>query len=891
MQVCELHFKPEDIRWETSYFDQNTGRKVSVRLEKPYLHDGAVPSLLPGCPSYLSKTTRSRESPDSKRKRIEESALQAAFAQSAADHENYWEEKKFSTIDELLGKLDSLDRSYWSVIKQEENLLICHIIYAPHPKLIQSLLVKADCKVHAFTGDVQIQKIGDYAVPSSVTDINVLEHLLGKLRTLDTGEQKDNPPSAITVIQLVLSFLSLLQDQSFKHIRALKFVCEQLYLMTLTKLNYSSELMVFASLLYHCSPQGYRLLRDTGTLILPNYTSLRKLTLSVHLNPALEQNESHFLMYIKQKFKLLSTLDKTVTLMLDEIHLKPYFDYKGGNVVGSAFNSTEAATSAFVFMINSICSTFKEVVHIIPTKLIKAETLHSLLKQVIIGLEEIGFKVICVVTDNNAINKKALSFFASPPTVSIVYPHPAQSSRPLFFLFDSVHILKCIRNNWLNKKNADRCMTFPQFNLSSNSKSVIKILNAPFATLQKLYTLEAESLLKHSYKLTLKALSPSNLERQNVNLVLQIFNEYIIEALITFGKTKCLPLVDDVAEYIKIFCKWWDIMNVKTPFKGCRLKKEYATPLTDAADDEKYVFLNSFCDWLEMWDSMKNSTGKLTKETFAALKHTTHAMVELTSYCINELKLKYVLPGKFQTDNLEARFGKYRQLAGAQYNISVRQMFECEKKLRMMSVLHQGSINLKNLGETNWEGLENQDNLRVEDLGLLDVTREDTEKCKDVLAVITYLAGYCCYAVCKKMKCLFCKDIVTCTDLADTLPENHSYIQGLSRGSLLYPDDITTNIVMYNYIIINKLAKNPLFIHSMNQRNLATELTLNALAEDDALFHSDVCGGGHSTEKVEKMIIWASTNALLNNFCARENNSIVANKDVQKNRKLKTLMK
>lgn len=208
-----------------------------------------------------------------------------------------------------------------------------------------------------------------------------------------------------------------------------------------------------------------------------------------------------------------------------------------------------------------------------------------------------------------------------------------------------------------------------------------------------------------------------------------------------------------------------------------------------------------------------------------------------------------------------------------------------------MSVLHQGSINLKNLGETNWEGLENQDNLRVEDLGLLDVTREDTEKCKDVLAVITYLAGYCCYAVCKKMKCLFCKDIVTCTDLADTLPENHSYIQGLSRGSLLYPDDITTNIVMYNYIIINKLAKNPLFIHSMNQRNLATELTLNALAEDDALFHSDVCGGGHSTEKVEKMIIWASTNALLNNFCARENNSIVANKDVQKNRKLKTLMK
>lgn len=178
-------------------------------------------------------------------------------------------------------------------------------------------------------------------------------------------------------------------------------------------------------------------------------------------------------------------------------------------------------------------------------------------------------------------------------------------------------------------------MTFPQFNLNGSCNSVTQILNAPFATLQKLYTLEADSLLKHSYKLTLKALSPSNLERQYVNLVLQIFNDYIIEALITFGKKNVLPLADDVAEYIKIFCKWWDVMNVKIPFKGCRLKKPYATPLTSADTDEKYVFLSNFCDWLQLWDSMKDCTGRLTKETFGALKHTTYAMSELIGYCLN----------------------------------------------------------------------------------------------------------------------------------------------------------------------------------------------------------------------------------------------------------------
>jgi hypothetical protein len=35
--------------------------------------------------------------------------------------------------------------------------------------------------------------------------------------------------------------------------------------------------------------------------------------------------------------------------MMDEIHIKPYFDYKGGNIVGSAHNSVVAATTAHVF--------------------------------------------------------------------------------------------------------------------------------------------------------------------------------------------------------------------------------------------------------------------------------------------------------------------------------------------------------------------------------------------------------------------------------------------------------------------------------------------------------------------------------------------------------------
>ena len=45
-----------------------------------------------------------------------------------------------------------------------------------------------------------------------------------------------------------------------------------------------------------------------------------------------------------------------------------------------------------------------------------------------------------------------MSLFSSPPKKSIVYPNPSDNSRPLFFILGSVHILKCIRNNWQNQK-------------------------------------------------------------------------------------------------------------------------------------------------------------------------------------------------------------------------------------------------------------------------------------------------------------------------------------------------------------------------------------------------------------------------------------------------------
>ena len=68
------------------------------------------------------------------------------------------------------------------------------------------------------------------------------------------------------------------------------------------------------------------------------------------MNPFIEQPDHYFLMYIQNKFKLLVQKDTTVSLLNDEIHLKPYFYYKDGNIVVLSDISNEAATCAFLFL-------------------------------------------------------------------------------------------------------------------------------------------------------------------------------------------------------------------------------------------------------------------------------------------------------------------------------------------------------------------------------------------------------------------------------------------------------------------------------------------------------------------------------------------------------------
>ena len=207
--------------------------------------------------------------------------------------------------------------------------------------------------------------------------------------------------------------------------------------------------------------------------------------------------------------------------------------------------------------------------------------------------------------------------------------------------------------------------------------------------------------------------------------------------------------------------------------------------------------------------------GKLLRETMQAWKQITYAVTEVTKYCTKELGYECILAGKIQTDALESRFGKYRQLTGSQYHISITQVFEVEKKFRIKSLLPlafkshtHGTVSLapseldndnKDLSngyEINYE--INSDVPSV--LRQIFISENDVKELDSLLPALTFVAGYCVHFMLLKNKCIDCKSKLSLE--MDLVPDEWFFllIKSLDQGELKYPiNDVKTIMSFQNF--------------------------------------------------------------------------------------------
>ncbi|KAH7946490.1 hypothetical protein HPB51_028526 [Rhipicephalus microplus] len=116
----------------------------------------------------------------------------------------------------------------------------------------------------------------------------------------------------------------------------------------------------------------------------------------------------------------------------------------------------------------------------------------------------------------------------------------------------------------------------------------------------------------------------------------------------------------------------------------------------------------------------------------------------------------------------------------------------------------------------------------------------------------------------------------------------YSLVKEIDRGGLVYPEMPAVNAVAHNYVVVEKLSKCAEFLKVQNQRQVATELTLQLLSDEEPS-DFDVCEKELASEVVLNYILWCSTNILLKNFCRRLNNKVSDPDKNSKKRKLQNL--
>ena len=83
-----------------------------------------------------------------------------------------------------------------------------------------------------------------------------------------------------------------------------------------------------------------------------------------------------------------------------------------------------------------------------------------IIKSCIIDIEHCGLSVQVIATDNYPLNVNLLKMFSPKSKQEIKVPHPFDKHKNMFLTFDFVHMLKAIRNNWLNQKDFEKTFQY-----------------------------------------------------------------------------------------------------------------------------------------------------------------------------------------------------------------------------------------------------------------------------------------------------------------------------------------------------------------------------------------------------------------------------------------------
>ena len=655
-----------------------------------------------------------------------------------------------------------------------------------------------------------------------------------------------------TAISCLESAIDKIDDSCSDKSRAIAFSVEQLKLLSTNKhaRHYSPELSIFAYIIHATSAAAYNVLIEQNVFCLPSVRTLKKITRRLNVTEGLDNSA-----YLSLRVGQLNELQRTVVLIIDEIYIAKRLEYSGGQIVGLTNDGTVAST-LLCFAVKSLACKYMDLVAIYPMAKLTADKLNACYNEVSSLMKKVSINVVALSVDNASTNRKFYTDFLCGGELK-THIIDSTTGQPLYLIIDPVHTLKNIYNNFQARKFFD-CPSMPG-DLPDGCK-------ADFGHIAELHHHEETMSLKKAHMLRPAVLQPKSIEKTSVKLAVAVFCESTRDALRYYAANEGKVHWTGTADFINLVTKLWNVLNVKTCCKGKFKRNETMDPVRDNLDWQ-LGFLIDFAVFVAKWEASKKPG--LTRETFIALRQTCLAVAECAEYLLTQRGFEVVLIGHLQSDPIESRFGWLRQMSGANYFISMKQVLDSDRKIRALSLLKFSHISLEEIDETILKsstadsGCSSQRDDTTADT-MVESLNYDHQPSVSDSNIVYYVSGYISRSVCRITRCVHCKEALVGTDdmqhvtLDDSLPQNaRMFFDSVNRGGLKTPTEFVFMLTIHCWTVFEEIRSQPELMNKLFSADSHISLFFKIM--DRATCHQSVadyglnnymCTQGHDLTKL-----------------------------------------
>jgi len=285
---------------------------------------------------------------------------------------------------------------------------------------------------------------------------------------------------------------------------------------------------------------------------LPSYSTLQRYIGPSNLKEGFTQLIKRRL---EEEIKQLKPAEKFCTIMFDEMSIKPQVKFvrQVGRVIGKAtlwnrkkHECAPLANRLLCFVVTGLSTHYRIPVSYFLTRDLDGAQQLEVLKDTISKLEEIGFKVVRAVCDCISFNVKTFLELCGNEIQPFI-PHPCDPSRLLYISFDPCHVIKNLRNQFMDKKRA-------WINCGKRINSdPIRIL----------YAMQKNNMVKLVRYLSRKMVYPTPFEKMNVSRAVRLFSSEMSASLELQQEQKQPGFmnISGTLEFMALVRKWFNHLD------------------------------------------------------------------------------------------------------------------------------------------------------------------------------------------------------------------------------------------------------------------------------------------------------------------------------------------